>query len=132
MLVWAHKTKEIDCFCSQKQSSNRLQSFAIVCLQSFVCIICAKHEPRTDLHFLHFQADEDYDTGIPSPHSVSLTNSTSQHTFVVSATNDNMLEDYEESFTISISLDNPNVLVSIDTSVVPITILDDEGKFQVL
>ena len=40
-----------------------------------------------------------------------------------------ILEDFEEYFTISISLDNANLLADIETTQVEITIRDNEGKF---
>ena len=61
------------------------------------------------------------------PSSVNLTKSSSQQNFIVNAKNYIILEDYEEYFTISISLDNLNVLASIDTSAVVVTIRDNEG-----
>ena len=64
---------------------------------------------------------------IQLPHSVNLTDLTRQSNFFVYTINDAILEDSEENFTISISLDNPNVLAEFDTSVIEIKILDNEG-----
>ena len=72
---------------------------------------------------------DDYVVGLQLPHSVSLTDLTPQTSFFVYSINDAILEDYEEDFTISISLDNPNVLADIDTSEIEITILDNEGYY---
>ena len=69
---------------------------------------------------------DDYVVGYP-PSSVILNGTTHNGTFLVNATDDAILEDYEEDFIISISLDNPNVLTDIDTSEIEITILDNEG-----
>ena len=70
---------------------------------------------------------DDYVVGLQLPHSVNLTDLTPQTSFFVYSINDAILEDYEENFTISISLDNPNFLALIDTSKVEIKILDNEG-----
>ena len=67
--------------------------------------------------------------GLQLPHSVNLTDLTPQTSFFVYSINDAILEDYEENFTISISLDNSNLLAHIDNiiSEVEIKILDNEG-----
>ena len=70
---------------------------------------------------------DDYVVGIQLPHSVNLTDLTPQTSFFVYSINDAILEDYEENFAISISLDNPNLLTHIDTSEIEIKILDNEG-----
>ena len=64
---------------------------------------------------------------IQLPYSVNLTDLTPQLDFFVYTINDAILEDYEENFTISISLDNPNLLAGFDTSEIEIKILDNEG-----
>ena len=78
------------------------------------------------------KAGDDYDiVGIPSSQSVYLTSSNSQSAFTVRATDDVIVEDYEESFTISISVYEANIPVEITTSEVDIIIRDNEGKFYV-
>ena len=75
---------------------------------------------------------DDYVVGLQLPHSVNLTDLTPQTSFFVYSINDAILEDYEEDFTISISLDNSNLLAHIDTSEIEITILDNEGWYIIL
>ena len=75
---------------------------------------------------------DDYVVGLQLPHSLNLTDLTPQTSFFVYSINDAILEDYEEDFTISISLDNPNVLADIDTSKIEITILDNEGYYTLI
>ena len=82
------------------------------------------------MHFCFFiKAGDDYDiVGVPLSHTLHLTSSNSQSTFTVRAVDDMIVEDYEESFTISISLYEANVQTEIGTSEVDITIQDNEGE----
>ena len=82
------------------------------------------------LHALLFIKDgDDYIVEIPSPHTINLTDFTPQINFFVHTINDTILEDFEEDFTISISLDNPNVLVDTFIPEIEMKILDDEGWY---
>ena len=61
---------------------------------------------------------------------IELSDSNREMNFTVLTIDDITLEDYEETFSVNISLDNPPVLANIedDQSYVDITILDNEGK----
>ena len=65
---------------------------------------------------------------------IELSDSNRAMNFTVQTIDDITLEDYEESFGITISLENPSVLANIngDQSSFNITILDNEGKCGVL
>lgn len=80
------------------------------------------------MNFCFFvKAGDDYDVmGIPSSHSIHLNSSNSQSVFTVRAIDDMIVEDYEESFTISISA---SIQTEITTWEVYITIRDNEGEF---
>ena len=64
------------------------------------------------------------------PQVVILSHANLQRNFIITAINDMILENYEESFTFSLSLESPSVLASLDTTELEINILDNEGKLQ--
>ena len=67
---------------------------------------------------------------IASVHLVQLNHSNPQFNFIVTAINDNILEDYEESFHISISIENPSVVTVINTTELEIIIKDNDGNLH--
>ena len=56
-----------------------------------------------------------------------LTSQTNTYNYTLTTTNDNILEDDEESFSISITLQNSGLLVEVHNSSVTIIIKDNEG-----
>ena len=88
---------------------------------------------HTSHHLLHcsFSTDGDFSVSTLRFSPITLTNSNSQSEFVVTAIDDIVLEDFEESLAISISLASPNVLAVVDRPTVVVTIQDNESQLQV-
>ena len=57
-----------------------------------------------------------------------LTLNQAEHNINITAVDDNLLEDAVETFTISLTLINPDILAIVDTSPMDISINDNEGQ----
>ena len=79
----------------------------------------------TQLYILSFSTESDI--SLNSPDILTLTSQADTYELTLITDDDNELEDYEESFSISIALQTTAVLVEIRNSTATIVIRDNEG-----